>query len=301
MGKYDIYLYGMILMTSGHLLRDEYPAPDTYTEIEESHRFPGGETGCSAVVLSELGLKVRTDGNYQGGKVYEELCECLSGSNIDISGLVNAPGFDGVEDLVIIDRHTRTVFGKFTSFFQRKDHMWNMPKKADIEDCTTAGIDPFFGEASEAAARMCKDLGKPYVMIDCRFDSVLHKYSAVNVVSAEYIREQYPDYETEELIEEYTDHSDGLTIFTFGSKNILYGRRGRSVRSIKPFQVNVKSTLGAGDVFKAGAIYALHKGMSDSELVRFAAATAGAACEQFPITKYPPSLDRIHTLFSDAD
>jgi sugar/nucleoside kinase (ribokinase family) len=296
MATFDVYLYGMILMTSSYLLRDKYPEPDSYGEIAETHRFPGGETGCCALVLSSLGLSVLADGNYQGGDAYADLLEYFSKTKVDISRLVNDPEFDGVEDLVIIDRDTRTPFGKFEAFFARETKLWNAPEREDIQAASTVGIDPFFGEASESVAKLSKELGKPYVTIDCKFDSLLHRLSAVNIVSAEFIRGNYPDYETEELFTEYTDHSDGLTIFTFGGKNIMYGRRGRSVRSMKPFSVEVKSTLGAGDTFKAGAVYALNKGMSDSELVRFAAATAGVACESYPIAYNPPTLERITKL-----
>ncbi len=296
MATFDVYLYGMILMTSSYLLRDKYPAPDTYGEIAETHRFPGGETGCCALVLSALGLSVLADGNYQGGKAYKDLIDYYANTKVDISRLVNDPDFEGVEDVVIIDSETRTPFGKFAAFFAREKKLWNAPARGDIEAASTVGIDPFFGEASESAAKFSKELGKPYVTIDCKYDSFLHRNSAVNIVSAEFIRENYPDYEIEELFAEYADHTDGLTIFTFGGKNIMYGRRGRSVRSFQPFSVNVKSTLGAGDTFKAGAIYALNKGMSDSELVQFAAATAGIACESYPIAYNPPTLDRIMKL-----
>lgn len=65
---------------------------------------------------------------------------------------------------------------------------------------------------------------------------------------------------------------------------------------MEPYKVDVVSTLGAGDSFKAGAIYALYKGMSDSEIVSFASATAAVACSNFPIAVNPPTLDKISAL-----
>ena len=44
---HDIYLFGMTLLTTSHLLDEDFPALDTYAEISESHRLPGGETGAA--------------------------------------------------------------------------------------------------------------------------------------------------------------------------------------------------------------------------------------------------------------
>jgi len=91
---------------------------------------------------------------------------------------------------------------------------------------------------------------------------------------------------------------DGLVIFTFGSSKIIYGRKSEPVKYFTPYSVNAVSTLGAGDTFKAGVIYALHRHMEDDEIVRFAAAAAGVACENYPIAYYPPTLEKIHELMN---
>jgi len=298
MSKTDIYLYGMILMTTSHLLRDSFPEPDQYAEISQSCIFPGGETGCCATVLSSLGLSVKMDGNFQGKKTYFPLVDFYKGTKVDISRLLLYPGFDGVEDMVLIDKDTRTCFGKFVAFFEREKKLWSVPLREDIEAADTVGLDPFFGEASEEAAKIARELDKPYVTIDCKYDSVLHQLSSVNVISNEFIRGNYADADVDELFAQYTKNTEGLVVFTFGSKKIMYGRRDDTVHILTPFSVQVVSTLGAGDTFKAGAIYALNQKMSDEDLVRFAAATAGVACESYPIAYNPPTLEKVNALLS---
>ena len=100
----------------------------------------------------------------------------------------------------------------------------------------------------------------------------------------------------EELFKLYTDHTNGLVIFTFGSKDALYGRKGQPIKTFRPFRVNAVSTLGAGDTFKAGVTYGIAKEMSDDDLVRFACATAATAVSSFPIPLNPPTLNKINTL-----
>jgi sugar/nucleoside kinase (ribokinase family) len=72
---------------------------------------------------------------------------------------------------------------------------------------------------------------------------------------------------------------------------MLYGRKGEEIYQMKPFPVEVKSTLGAGDTFKAGCVYGLLHGMSDKELVRFASACSAVAISRFPLPLHPPRLE----------
>ena len=76
----------------------------------------------------------------------------------------------------------------------------------------------------------------------------------------------------------------------------LYGRKGEVIKKMKPFNVEVKSTLGAGDTFKAGCVYALLKGMTDDETVRFASACSAVVISRFPLPLNPPTLDEVNQL-----
>lgn len=64
------------------------------------------------------------------------------------------------------------------------------------------------------------------------------------------------------------------------------------------FMVDVRSTLGAGDTYKAGCIYALLHGMSDEETVRFAAACSAVAIIRFPLPLNPPTLEEVQALLA---
>ncbi|MBP5249174.1 MAG: carbohydrate kinase family protein, partial [Lachnospiraceae bacterium] len=108
--------------------------------------------------------------------------------------------------------------------------------------------------------------------------------------------QKYKDLPIETVVERFKENSDGLTIITQGGKEMLYGRRGEETHRMKPFSVEVKSTLGAGDTFKAGCVYGLLHGMKDDELVRFASACSGIAISRFPLPLKPPTLDEVRAL-----
>ena len=79
---------------------------------------------------------------------------------------------------------------------------------------------------------------------------------------------------------------------------MLYARKGQPIKRMKPFSVKVKSTLGAGDTYKAGCVYALLQGMEDEELVRFASACSGIAISRFPLPLHPPTQDEVKALMT---
>jgi sugar/nucleoside kinase (ribokinase family) len=102
----------------------------------------------------------------------------------------------------------------------------------------------------------------------------------------------------DEIMELMKKETDGLTIITQGGDEMLYGRKGEPTRRMKPFDVEVRSTLGAGDTFKAGCVYGLLHGMSDEELVRFASACSGIAISRFPLPLNPPTLAEVEALIA---
>ncbi|HKM00096.1 MAG TPA: PfkB family carbohydrate kinase [Mobilitalea sp.] len=299
MMKYDAYLYGMILITNSFLLKGNYPEADTYGEIDKKFILPGGETGTCATVLASLGCNVVMDGTYMGNNTYPRINEFYQGKTVDTSRLFLDQSFDGLEDYVIIDKTTRTPFGSFGSYYTDGLHRWNEPLEADILNAQVVGIDPWFQEKTDKVVQICRENKVPYVTLDCSYDSDCHRYSAINILSNEFLAPSYKEYDRTALFKKYTDNTDGLVIFTLGSKEIMYGRRGGKPQLFTPYSVSVVSTLGAGDSFKAGCVYALLHHMEDTSVVRFAAATAACACTVFPLPLNPPTLEKIHSFITE--
>lgn len=298
MNEHDIYLFGQILATRSILLRGGFLQPDKYSEIEAQYFLPGGETGTAATVLASLGASVKMDGTWIGTEVAPVLKEFYKDKPVDLSSLTlwDDPG---VTDTVVISGLVRSPMGRFQTLGSSGKRWWSIPKENDITGCKAAGIDPYFGEESQRAAEICLRYGIPYVTIDCPHDSFLHRYAAVDVISHECTEQRYPDLTNYEVMELMQQETDGLTVITQGGGEMLYGRKGQPIKTMKPFDVEVKSTLGAGDTYKAGCIYALMQGMQDDELVRFASACSAVAISRFPLPLYPPRLDEVMKLISD--
>ena len=292
----EVYLYGQILGTHSFLLKDGFLQPDEYSEIKDQYFLPGGETGTAATVLDSLGVSVRMDGTWIGTAVAPMLKSFYEDKKVDLSAVHFWEDDPGVMDYVVIAGLVRSPMGRFQTLFSSGKRWWSIPKEEDIAGCKAAAIDPFFGEETMLAAKICKKLDIPYVTIDCRHDSELHRNAAVNVVSKECISQHYAGMQPEEIMKLMLAETDGLTIITQGGGDMLYARKGEEIHRMKPFSVEVKSTLGAGDTFKAGCTYGILHGMKDDELVRFASACSAIAISRFPLPLNPPRLEEVKQL-----
>ena len=294
--KAEAYLFGQILGTHSFLLKDGFLQPDEYSEIKEQYFLPGGETGTAATVLDSLGVPVRIAGTWIGTEVAPMLKAFYKDKQVDLSSLYYMEADKGVMDYVVIAGLVRSPMGRFQTLFSSGKRWWNVPEEKDIAECKVAAIDPFFGDESLRVAELCGKHGIPYVTIDSPHDSPLHKNAAVNVVSKECTGQHYKGMPAEEIMKLMQSETGGLTIITQGGGEMLFARKGEEIHRMKPFSVQVKSTLGAGDTFKAGCVYGLLHGMNDNELVRFASACSAIAISRFPLPLNPPKLDEVQEL-----
>ena len=292
---HEVYLFGQILGTHSFLLKDGFLQPDEYAEIKDQYFLPGGETGTAATVLASLGVNVKMDGTWIGTEVAPMLKAFYADRQVDLSSLTFTEE-PGVMDYVVIAGLVRSPMGRFQTLFGSGKRWWNIPKEEDIAGCGAAAVDPYFREESLLAAELCRRHGVPFVTIDSPHDSVLHRQAAVTVVSKECTAEHYAGMEPEAILEKMQRETDGLTIITRGGDDMLYARKGGPIRRMKPFSVTVRSTLGAGDTFKAGCVYGLLHGMEDGELVRFAAACSAIAISRFPLPLNPPTQEEVRQL-----
>lgn len=288
-----IYMYGMVMSTEAFLLKGNYPNADGYGEIKEKYHHIGGETGTAAAVLISLGCNLKIGGTHIGNINRDIIRNYFSDKTADISELIDKD-YNGIVDYVIIDKNSRTCFGEWEKHFGTKEPFYEPPCEKSIKNAVCCGIDPFF--YPEKTAELCRRYNKPYATIDCAYDSVINRYCAVNAVSHQHLSNYYPDKSFEELFKLYTDNTDGLVIFTCGEKEVIYGRKGQLPKYFKPYSLDVVSTLGAGDSFKAGTVYALYNKMSDDDTVKYACAVAGIACTKFPIPENPPLLSEVKDL-----
>jgi sugar/nucleoside kinase (ribokinase family) len=288
----DVYAYGMTVLSTIHRMARVLPEADGYGEIADTFVCPGGEAMNAAMLLARLGLRTALGGPHWGRETRGVLTHYAERYAIDVTGIMNDEGFAGIRDLVLVDAHQRTVLGWFGHFFSDSVQRWSEPNVAAIEQAEVIAIDPYFAGSSERAATVATRAGKPYVTIDCPYDGVLHANAAANVISRQFRAQHYPAVAAEELLAMYAARSRGLTIFTSGRGVVRYARPD-SGGTLAPFLVEAKSTLGAGDTFRAGIVYGIWRGFSDAACVRFASGLAALLCTRLPIADHAPTLREV--------
>lgn len=297
----DIYCFGHV--STGRILhlKDPFPAPDGYGEIVRDLENHSGEATGSALVLAKLGLSVRLEGNWIGdNEPCRRTLAFLGSRGIDISGLRVEPGYAGVQEIVIADGRTRTVFGRYCDLLFTT-RQWDEPSMDRMRGAKMAIVDPAFGETTLAVARAARRLDIPLATCDTAPDGELANLSQAVVISNEFLHREFPtaiadNLAREALLRRYLDTCPGLVVFTSGSGRILFGRSGTEPCEMDPFQVDVVDSAGAGDSFRGGLAYALLQGMPDHEAVRFASAVAALVCTTTPGCLHPPSLEDVHAL-----
>jgi sugar/nucleoside kinase (ribokinase family) len=296
----DVYLYGMTVLSTIQRAQVPLPLGPGYAEIAESYVCPGGEAMNAAMLLSGLGISTALSGPHWGSDTREVLERYARRYAIDVSGVTRDDTFEGLRDWVLVGGDERLVLGVFGRYFAEPRRRWDEPSARAIADAKLVAIDPYFPDSSLRAVHYAAAAAKRYVTIDCPFDGPIHAGAAATVVSREYRRQHYAGVSDDVLFRQYAEASAGVSVFTAGNEPIVFGRAGAAPARLAPFQVEVRSTLGAGDTFRAGIVFGLLRGFDDARSVRFAAGLAALACTRLPIADNVPSLGEVEAFLASA-
>ena len=295
--KFDVFAYGVIASSTIYLLKGNYPARSGYTEFTKKFKNIGGEAANSSLVLARLGLKVMLDGNWiNPDEDAAFLREVFANNQVDITG-VSFRECSGPKEMLVVDADSRTIFGTYGQLSHEKS--WNMPNEADIEGASVVCLDPFLGEASLQAAEYAARHGKPIVTVDCRFDDPIFRAAEVTIISEEFLRDAYPADDIDEIIGNYQRNSKGTVIFTFGSREIIYGTQKSVWKKFTPYKIDPVDTTGAGDSFRAGIIYGLLQKWQMERTIGFASALAALVCQSFPGVLNAPHLEQVMSFMEE--
>jgi sugar/nucleoside kinase (ribokinase family) len=134
-------------------------------------------------------------------------------------------------------------------------------------------VEAYLGAPSLAIAELAHAMGKPVVAVDVAADSPLARVSSV-VVNSSGMGGDDPAAAARETAAAGPE----LAVVTLGEQGCVAATADGEVMQIPTYPVEVADSTGAGDIFRAGMVYAAGQGWSPERSLRFASAAAALNC-----------------------
>jgi sugar/nucleoside kinase (ribokinase family) len=256
----------------------------------------GGQTATVAVACSALGLKSGYLGAFGADEHGRLIRNALKSSGVDVRGSIecDAPNRGAV---ILVDPQ-----GNRTVLWHRSDRL-----KVPFQDLRVSALqahvvhvdddDPELALhattiARSAGASVTSDLEHVSDQIEPLISSVTYPIFEQNL-PAKLTGEVDP----ERALRKLRRLNAGLLVMTHGDRGSV-ALDGDTFRVAPAFTVNVVDGTGAGDVFRAGFIYALRQKWAVPEMLRFANAAAASSCTRLGAIPSVPTLAQVQALLA---
>ena len=266
------------------------------SSIDEVVRLPG-------VLAPNVKLPIRSRQIRYGGQVATTLATCASfglraallgtmGNDDDVHGLCKTLNDRGVDTSLLVQRAVRhrraTVLvseptGDRTVLWERDARLALTPgdiPRATIEGARLLHVDDVDVEAAIVAARIARQAGIPVTSdIDQVTDRTRELIAAVSVpILAEHVPLALTgESDLERALRRLRTTHTGLLCVTLGSRGSML-LDGDHLHCEPAQTVRAVDATGAGDVFRGAVIYALLRGDSPVDILRFANVAAALSC-----------------------
>ncbi len=294
--RYDVVCYGTISIENVTRL-SHLPTPKRDAMASHEHDELGGEALNVALPLAWWGLRVAVVGNFIGADRKADFikAELADFPLIDTSYITQHPN--------VVTPFTRVLVtpdgerSRIAYWYEQtpKDELLS----SVMAQARVLSVDAYGKDERDRAAKLARDLGKTVVSSDAIWPQYpLASHSDVVVISSAWLQTNFPGvYEYDHALD-LQSRGAGVIIITDGSRPVLVVRADGSPFGVEPYTVRrVVDTSGAGDIFKAGIIYAwMQEGWPLEQKVKFACAAAGLGCEVDRSKQPMPSLSDIHAL-----
>jgi sugar/nucleoside kinase (ribokinase family) len=270
--------------------------PFAKMRIREHATRCGGQMATALATCARLGLRTAYVGAVGGDANGRLVRETLAGLGIDLSHVVVHDGFNQFA-LVLVEEGTgeRSVLWDRDERLRLADH--ELPRAA-IESCRLLHVDDVDERAALTAARIAGAKGIPVTSdIDRLIDGTAELIDAVSVaILAEHVPPALTGrVDVREALAAMPRRPGQVLCVTLGRQGaVAIDDDGFHERA--GFELAVKDTTGAGDVFRGGFIYARLRGCSLDEQLRFANAAAAVSCTRPGAIASVPALEEIQAL-----
>lgn len=255
-----------------------YPERGSKMEYTGASLLPGGQVATTVVACQTWGIRSR-----YVGKLGDDDAARLHREAFDRAGveahIVTVPGGVSPQSLIIVDGG-----GERTVLCRRDDHMALEPEELRREWVVNARVlhvDGHDTAAATLAARWAREAGVATVAdLDDTYPGIEELVANIDylIVNKDFSCRLMNEPNLERALRRMqSQYGSRLTAATLGEDGVL-AWDGKEMFHSAAYHVPVVDTTGAGDIFRAGFIYALLKGWPLERQLEFSCAAAAMNC-----------------------
>lgn len=281
-----ICVYGTVCLDE-FVLVPFIPEPGRYAAADSRSFCLGGEAANTAVALMRLGVPVTLAGNPIGLDLDGAKLQTLLKQN----GLPRAKVVEGIATptciILVTPDGERTMIG---SGFTKEAGL--KASRANLNGCSWFTAEPNFGEVARSAVEQAQALGISTYLMDFVgeiYDSVVKRCDVLQTSTDVVGRKGDPAFNAD-WATRHAEEKQCTTILTDGVHGVYYCEPGGSPVHYPAFPLpNPLDSTGAGDCFRAGVLYALHRGITLRDSIPFGSAAGALACRSLGATTSAPT------------
>lgn len=247
--------------------------------ILELTQSPGGQVATALLACARLGLRTAAVTAVGRDAASERMLAPLRAAGVDLAGVEVVPEADSQISLIVVDRET----GERTVLWHRDPRLrlsMSQGRRRQIEQGRVLLVDAQDPEYSSWAAGVAREAGIPVVLdADTPAPGVDELLGSVDfpIVSREFAEKHSGARDPRDFLRELAARGARFPVVTLGDRGAIAGGPEGVIES-PAFQVAVRDTTGAGDVFHAAFIWGLLEGMCAERILRVANAAAAMNC-----------------------
>jgi sulfofructose kinase len=285
-----------------HLLPG-YPQPfGTFAKmkIERQEILCGGQMATAMCTCASLGLRARYAGvtgtDENGRRIRAE----LQRRGIDLTDVIIRDAQNQFA-VILVDETN----GDRIVLWDRDERLMMRERDLPVEaiaDARIVHVDDVDQAAAIRAAQMAREHGVPSTSdIDRLTERTGELIDAVSIpIFAEHVPTRVTSLnDQEEALHALRRPHHQMLCVTLGEHGAM-ALDGSGIHYAPAFKVDTVDTTGAGDVFRAGFIYALLRGWKTDEILRFANAAAAVSCTRLGALGGIPTLDEVEALVASG-
>ncbi len=270
-------------------------------KIERQEILCGGQMATAMCACAQLGLRVRYAGvtgtDENGRRVRQE----LERRGIDLTDVIIRDAQNQFA-VILVDQTN----GDRIVLWDRDERLLMRERDIPVEAIAAARVLHVDDVDQAAAIRAAEVAREHHVATTSDIDRLTDRTGElVDAVSVPIFAEHVPTrlttlHDQKEALRELRRPHHQLLCVTLGEQGAM-ALDADGIHYAPAFAVDAVDTTGAGDVFRAGFIYALLRGWPTDDILRFANAAAAVSCTRLGALGGVPSLDEVEALVASGN